>query len=150
MPKNNYNYFAGTVRTFTHLSPPMATPSYTPSVLREMMLFNSLDIPPDRDTYATLQASITSASVGDVTITSNCYNTRVLFGRNNSLVLTSLYGGSPAGAVELGREDVVQHAASVADLEAAGLDASNLIQQPQSTVHERAYTCHTSQQHMYT
>jgi len=35
-------------------SPPMATPSNTPSVAFEMILFNSLDIPPDRDTYATL------------------------------------------------------------------------------------------------
>lgn len=41
----------------TDLSPPMATPSCTPSVLREMMLFSSLDIPPERDTYAMLQNS---------------------------------------------------------------------------------------------
>ena len=34
----------------THLSPPIATPSYTPLVDREMMLFSSLDMPPDRDT----------------------------------------------------------------------------------------------------
>ena len=33
-----------------YLSPPMATPSYTPSVVREMMLLSSLDMPPDRDT----------------------------------------------------------------------------------------------------
>ena len=37
-----------------YLSPPMATPSYTPLVFLMMMLFSSLDIPPDRDTYATL------------------------------------------------------------------------------------------------
>jgi hypothetical protein len=37
-----------------YLSPPIATPSYTPSVDLETMLFNSLDIPPDLDTYATL------------------------------------------------------------------------------------------------
>jgi len=35
-------------------SPPIATPSNTPFVAFEIMLFSSLDIPPDRDTYATL------------------------------------------------------------------------------------------------
>lgn len=33
-----------------YLSPPMATPSKTPSVVREMMLLSSLDMPPERDT----------------------------------------------------------------------------------------------------
>ena len=33
-----------------YLSPPMAMPSYTPSELREMMLFSSLDMPPLRAT----------------------------------------------------------------------------------------------------
>lgn len=37
-----------------YLSPPIAIPSYTPFVFSDMMLFNSLDIPPDRETYATL------------------------------------------------------------------------------------------------
>ena len=36
-----------------YLSPPMATPSYTPLVWCDMMLFNSFDIPPERETYAT-------------------------------------------------------------------------------------------------
>ena len=35
-------------------SPPIATPSKTPFVAFEIMLFSSLDIPPERDTYATL------------------------------------------------------------------------------------------------
>jgi len=35
-------------------SPPIATPSNTPFVAFEIMLFSSLDIPPDRDSYATL------------------------------------------------------------------------------------------------
>ncbi len=43
--------------TQSHLSPPMAMPSYTPLVVLEMMLFSSFDIPPDRDTYATLVES---------------------------------------------------------------------------------------------
>lgn len=34
----------------SYLSPPMATPSKTPSVVREMMLLSSLDMPPERDT----------------------------------------------------------------------------------------------------
>lgn len=37
-----------------YLSPPIAIPSYTPFVFSDMMLFNSLDMPPDRETYATL------------------------------------------------------------------------------------------------
>jgi hypothetical protein len=36
-------------------SPPIATPSSTPFVALDMMLFSSLDIPPERDTYATLE-----------------------------------------------------------------------------------------------
>ena len=38
-----------------YLSPPIATPSNTPSVFIDIMLLSSLDIPPDRDTYATLK-----------------------------------------------------------------------------------------------
>ena len=38
-----------------YLSPPIAIPSYTPFVFREMILLSSFDIPPDLETYATLQ-----------------------------------------------------------------------------------------------
>src|SRR4051812_32177312 len=36
-----------------YLSPPIATPSYTPSVVFAIMLLSSLDIPPDLETYPT-------------------------------------------------------------------------------------------------
>lgn len=38
------------ITIWIYLSPPIATPSYTPLVERETILFNSLDIPPERET----------------------------------------------------------------------------------------------------